>query len=106
MMGSNAICNVYRFVKSGGKDSYESNAVISSEPAYIEPLNPQMALTFNEQNAYRMYRIFFDGKLDVRITDKITDNDGREFVVEGTEPFINNTDTGDITRLTCALRYP
>lgn len=107
MIGANNIISVKRLIKDGeNKEAYDSTFILQNEPAYIEPMDAQVATILDDQNAFYMFKIFCEGKLDIRIGDKITDAQSREYIVKGVEPFSNNGDTGDMTQMVCTSRFP
>lgn len=107
MIGANNIISVKRMTKDGErKDAFGSTYFYENEPAYIEPLDAQVATILDEQNAFYMFKIYCEGKLDIRIGDKITDSQSREYIVKGLEPYSNNSDTGDMTQMVCTSRFP
>lgn len=107
MMGANNTISVKRFATDAErKQSFGGTFVLQNEPAYIEPIQAQIATILDDQNAYYMFKIYCEGKLDIRVADKITDAQGREYFVKGIEPYSNNQDTGDMTQMVCTSRYP
>ena len=107
MIGANNTISVKRMSKDGeSKESFGSTFVLQNEPAYIEPINAEVATILDGQTAFYMFKIFCEGKLDIRIGDKITDAQAREYIVKGIEPFSNNPDTGDMTQAVCTSRFP
>lgn len=107
MIGANNIISVKRMAKDAEKkEAFDSTFVLQNEPAYIEPIDAQVATILDGLNAFFMFKIYCEGKLDIRIGDKITDQQSREYIVKGVEPYSNNGDTGDMTQMICTLRFP
>jgi len=107
MIGANNIISVKRMAKDNAKkEAFDSSYILQNEPAYIEPMDAQVATILDDQNAFYMFKIFCEGKLDIRVGDKIIDQQSREYIVKGVEPFSNNGDTGDMTQMVCTSRYP
>ena len=107
MTGQNNEITVYRLIVDGeSKESYDTTAVLSDEPCYIEPIDAQVATILDDQNAFYMFKIFCEGQLDIRVGDKCIDQQGRAYIVKGIEPFSNNPDTGDMTQMTTTSRFP
>lgn len=107
MIGQNNEITVYRHETDvESKDSYGSTAVYSDEPCYIESLDPQVATILDDSNAFFMFKIVCDGQLDIRVSDKCVDQQGRIYIVKGVEQYFNNPDTGDSTEITATTRYP
>ncbi len=107
MIAANNEISVKRMVvDAGNHETYDSTPVLEGEPCYIEPMDAQVATILDDQNAFYMFKIFCEGQLDIRVGDKCIDQQNREYVVKGVEPFSNNADTGDMTELTTVSRFP
>lgn len=107
MMGQNNEITVYRLVADGeSKESYDSTAVLSDEPCYIEPLRPDIATILDQQNAFYMWSIYCEGTLDIKIGDKCVDQQGKIYIVQADPKYSNNSDTGDMTQLIGLSRFP
>ena len=107
MIGSNAIISTKRLVSNSESKSSYDTFILENIEAYIQPQRATLMPIFDGQNAYQIFDIICEGKLDIRRSDKIiNNNDGREFVVRDVESYSDNTDTGDMTEMSCTLRYP
>ena len=93
-------------VEASSKEAFDSGYVYTSEPCYIEPMDAQVATIIDDQNAFHMVKIFLEGQLDIRIGDKCIDEQSKQYIVKGIEPYSNNKDTGDMTQLVAVRVFP
>ena len=107
MIGQNNEITVYRLVADGeSKESYDSTAILSDEPCYIEPLRPDIAQFYDQQNAFYLWSIYCEGNLDIKIGDKCIDQQGKIYIIQANPKYSNNPDTGDMTQLVGLSRFP
>lgn len=106
MMGSNNQISVRRLLAEDGKETYvDVPFFIVDEPCYIEPIDAQVTAIIDGLQAFKSFKIFCEGKLDIQEGDQCVDANGRTFSVKGVEPFSDNPDTGDMTQLIAVLIY-
>lgn len=82
MIGTNKTVAVHHAESSGGATSYEDTPSISGLRCYIEKLAPEGAILFDfGSNAMGIFKLFADAGIDIRVGDKIVDqNDVTYFV--------------------------
>lgn len=90
MIGANETVDTQRRVESPtGKENWDASNILTGQKVYLEQLSPDMAVSLDGQFTYDMYRIFFDGAVDLEEGDRITDSQSRTFTVRGVQPFTN-----------------
>jgi hypothetical protein len=88
MIGVNCSISVKRATTTAGKTSYPSTYIFENVPAYKEQVQPELSPIFNEKSAFETWKFFVD-YMDIRSGDKIFDDEGNEYKVEGVQKFKN-----------------
>ena len=83
---------------TSGKTSY-SIEVLSDVSAYLEPNGSMPEQGLDGKNAYMSYLGVLDGQPNIKLDDKVIDEDGNEYSVKGITPFKGNTDIDNHTEL-------
>lgn len=86
MQGANATISSERILTVSGKDSYASGP-LSSVSAYIEPAEKEPSEFINGESAFYVFMCVVDGSVDVKISDRITDDLGNIYTVKGVQFF-------------------
>lgn len=91
MIGANnTVSTQRRTVSPTGKESWDGSNIITGARVYLEQLSPDMAASLDGQFTYDLYRIYFDGTVDLEEGDTVTDNQSRVFSVKGVEKYPND----------------
>lgn len=107
MIGENNQITTYRMAADVDvHEGFDATAILTNEPCYIEPLDPQVATILDDQAAFFTFKIFLSGTLNILIGDKCVDQQAKEYIVRGVEKYSYNADTGDVTELTVVSRFP
>ena len=106
MNGSNATINTFRLESTGDKETYPGTPYLIGIDCYIERVDPNVAQMMDERNAFFTYKVFIDEIVDIKVSDKIVDQNGKVYIVHGISEFPNNLDTSDLMEITTFLRYP
>lgn len=92
MTGDNSTITTKRLSArdAGGKQAYST--LLSGVACYIEPVDPRRTPSFTQGNqVFDLYLCIIQEIVDVRKGDRITDQDGQEFVAAGVR-VLRNTD--------------
>jgi len=106
IIGANNTVSTYRLTTTNNQDEYSTSANLSGLGCYIEPVSPDVAVIFGDENAFKTYKCYIKGAKDIIITDKVIDKQYNEYIVQGVEKFENNTDVTNQTELTMVRKYP
>ena len=106
MIGENNVISTYRLETTSSKDTYSSTANLSSLGCYLEPVSPEIAVIYGDENAYTTYKCYIDEPQDIKVSDKVIDQNGDEFIVQGVQIFQGNTDVPNHTEIIIVKRYP
>lgn len=88
--GTNATVSTQRRGESPtGLEIWDENApnILENQRVFLEQLSPDMAASLDGQFTFEMYRVYFDGAVDIQEGDTVTDEQSRVFTVQGVEKF-------------------
>lgn len=83
---TNATVTILRSVEVSGESSY-SQTVASGVKVYINSTQEELQAGYFGQQAYESFRMMTDGVADIKIHDKITDQNGKSYKVHGAQVF-------------------
>lgn len=95
MIGSNSTISVYKITHGTNTSTYPATANYSGIDAYIESRSPDIMQVIGEQRNIEVFYMHID-PLDLDVGDKIVDDKGRVYYVDGLERHDGNIDTDDI----------
>jgi len=88
MIGANCTVTTYRLEVDGSGHQAYGSAVISGQDAWIEQLDAEAASFFaSDDSVFFVNSMHLDGLPDLKISDKVIDSDGYEYIVRGVQPF-------------------
>lgn len=97
--GANAVVSVYNMVYGAKTNTYPIMPNLSGVEAYIESQQADIAQVLGEQNNIETLQMFCD-PITVSTGDKVIDDKGREYRVDGVERHENNFDGDDLMKIT------
>lgn len=98
IFGANNSITTYRLADAGDVTSYGGTPIISGAEAYIESPSPELLAVLGDQGGVELFLCHVEPG-DYRITDKLIDNQSREYRIVAIERHQNNEDTDDIYTL-------
>lgn len=86
MLGANSIISTQRLVETDGKEAF-SEDVLTDVECYIEQTNAEKAVFWGDHNVFFIYTMYIDGLPDIRVGDRVTDEDDNVYTVKGVQKF-------------------
>ncbi len=80
---NNNVINVKRLATAGDKEEYPEEFHLEGIGCYIEQTDPRVAAAFGDENAFKTFLCVICEILDIKISDKIIDQEGVEYRVGG-----------------------
>ena len=105
IVGANNIVSTYRLETASSKDEYSATANLSGLCGYLEPVSPEIAVIYGNENAYTTYKCYIDGVHDIIVSDKVIDENADEYIVQGVQIFQGNTDVPNHTEITIVKKF-
>lgn len=108
--GINAVVTITGLTKPSDtnedQNSWTTGVKATGLEAYIEQLDPKVAVIFSGENAFKTYQMFLGVPAPIADGDKVTDDQGREFMVQGVQKYINNREIPNHLEVMMVQRYP
>lgn len=84
------ILSIYEYARSAGAEAYQNSASYQNINACITPLNTELQAAFGGIYAFQMFNvIIFDTTVTIKNADKLVNQNGLNFFVEGLSVLID-----------------
>lgn len=107
--GNNAVIEVTGLTRpadtSESQESWTTGVKITGLSCYLEQVDPKIASIFSGENAFKTFQILTNEILDIKETDKVTDDKGRTFTVQGVQTFKGDQDVPDHMEIMIVKKY-
>lgn len=98
ILGVNKIITTYRLENAAGADKtteYDTDATLTGAEAYIESVRPEQELLIGLKPGLEAHMMYID-PVDIRVTDKVVDQNSKVYYVQGIKRHEDNLDTDDL----------
>lgn len=107
--GNNAVIEVIGLTKPSdtteNQNSWTTGVKLTGLSCYLEQVDPKIAMIFDGENAFKMFQILTNEIVDIKETDKVTDDKGRTFTVQGVQSFRGDRDVPDHMEIMIVQKY-
>lgn len=86
---NNNVIKVKRLTTVATHESYPASYHLEDIDCYIEPVDPKVAVMFDQENAFKTFLCIINQILDIKESDLIEDQSGTEYRVGGIQKFEN-----------------
>lgn len=100
IVGPNRKISINRLITSGGKDGYTDPDIYTDVSAYIERIDPKLAAILDGGGVFATHQGFISENIDVIISDRVTDDRGKVYTIQGVIPYEDNYEAGSYSNHT------
>lgn len=109
-LGTNSVIEIVGLTRPAdtieNQKSWSTGVKYSNVYAYIEQMDAKNTMIFNGDASSKMFTMLAHGIFQISIGDKVKDNHGREFTVQGVQAFVGDVDVPDHVEVVMVQKYP
>lgn len=98
IQGANKTISTYRLADGAGSDKttdYNTTATLSGIEAYIESLRAELQIVMGIRPGVEVFNMYIE-PADIRVGDKVVDQNSKVYYVQGIKRHEDNLDTDDL----------
>lgn len=106
MFPTNRTISTYRQATvSGDKTTFSGTATLEDVAVDIQRTSTEVAILLDDTSGVHTFSMYMDGTPDIKIGDKVTDDNSTDYIVKGVKTFSGYTDSDDHTEVTMTEKY-